>query len=274
MRRALVASVALALGCGPVGVFLLLRRMSLVGDALSHAILPGAAAAFLVAGLSLGAMALGGFAAALLTALAAGALSRVTPLREDATFAVFYLFSLALGVLLVSLGGTGIDLLHVLFGSVLAVDDAALVAIAAVATASMLAMAALHRALVVECFDPEFMRATGGPGAAIHAAFLVLLVANLVAAFLALGTLMAVGLMMVPAAAARFWARGVAGMIAVATAIGAASAYLGLVLSFAADLPSGPSIVLVAGIAYAASVLFGGAGGVVPRILPRAHLRG
>jgi zinc/manganese transport system permease protein len=157
---------------------------------------------------------------------------------------------------------------------VLAVDDAALVAIAAVATASMLAMAALHRALVVECFDPEFMRATGGPGAAIHAAFLVLLVANLVAAFLALGTLMAVGLMMVPAAAARFWARGVAGMIAVATAIGAASAYLGLVLSFAADLPSGPSIVLVAGIAYAASVLFGGAGGVVPRILPRAHLRG
>ena len=130
MRRALVASVALALGCGPVGVFLLLRRMSLVGDALSHAILPGAAAAFLVAGLSLGAMALGGFAAALLTALAAGALSRVTPLREDATFAVFYLFSLALGVLLVSFGGTGIDLLHVLFGSVLAVDDAALVAIA------------------------------------------------------------------------------------------------------------------------------------------------
>ena len=274
MRRALVASVALALGCGPVGVFLLLRRMSLVGDALSHAILPGAAAAFLVAGLSLGAMALGGFAAALLTALAAGALSRVTPLREDATFAVFYLFSLALGVLLVSLGGTGIDLLHVLFGSVLAVDDAALVAIAAVATVSMLAMATLHRALVVECFDPEFLRATGGPGAAVHAAFLVLLVANLVAAFLALGTLMAVGLMMVPAAAARFWARGVAGMIAVATAIGAASAYLGLVLSFAADLPSGPSIVLVAGIAYAASVLFGGAGGVVPRILPRPHLRG
>jgi len=80
--------------------------------------------------------------------------------------------------------------------------------------------------------------------------------------------------MMVPAAAARFWARGVAGMVAVATAIGAASAYLGLVLSFAADLPSGPSIVLVAGIAYAASVLFGGAGGVVPRILPRQHLRG
>jgi zinc/manganese transport system permease protein len=274
MRRALVASLALALGCAPVGVLLILRRMSLVGDALSHAILPGAAIAFLFAGLSLGAMALGGFVAGLLTALGAGALSRVTALREDATFAVFYLVALALGVMVVSSAGSGVDLLHVLFGAALAVDDTALLLIAAVASASMLVVAALFRGLVVESFDRDFLRVGGGPDRLIHAVFLVLVVANLVAAFLALGTLMAIGLMMLPAAAARSWSRSVAGMIGAATALAALSAYAGLVLSFAADAPAGPSIVLAAGAAYAVSVLFGPVGGLVARTLPRRHQQG
>jgi zinc/manganese transport system permease protein len=274
MRRALVASLALSLGCAPVGVFLILRRMSLVGDALSHAILPGAAVAFLFAGLSLGAMAVGGFFAGLLTALGAGALSRVTPLREDATFAAFYLVALAAGVLMVSVSGSGIDLLHVLFGSVMAVDDTALILVASVATISMLAVAALFRGLVIESFDREFLRVAGGPERVLHAVFLVLLVANLVAAFLALGTLMAIGLMMLPAAAARTWARSTAGMIGVATAVAAVSAYVGLVLSFALDAPAGPSIVLAAGCAYALSVLFGPVGGLVARAVPRRHFQG
>ena len=274
MRRALVASLALALGCAPVGVLLILRRMSLVGDALSHAILPGAAIAFLFAGLSLGAMAIGGFVAGLLTALAAGALSRVTPLREDATFAVFYLVALATGVMLVSAGGSGVDLLHVLFGSVMAVDDTALILVAAVASVSMLVVAALFRGLVFQSFDRDFLRVGGGPERTLHVVFLVLLVANLVAAFLALGTLMAVGLMMLPAAAARSWARGVAGMIGAATAIAALAAYGGLVLSFATDAPAGPAIVLAAGGAYAVSVLFGPVGGLLVRALPRRHLQG
>ena len=274
MRRALVASLALALGCAPVGVLLILRRMSLVGDALSHAILPGAAIAFLFAGLSLGAMALGGFVAGLLTALGAGALSRVTALREDATFAVFYLVALALGVMVVSSAGSGVDLLHVVCGAALAVDDTARLLIAAVASASMLVVAALFRGLVVESFDRDFLRVGGGPDRLIHAVFLVLVVANLVAAFLALGTLMAIGLMMLPAAAARSWSRSVAGMIGAATALAALSAYAGLVLSFAADAPAGPSIVLAAGAAYAVSVLFGPVGGLVARTLPRRHLQG
>jgi zinc/manganese transport system permease protein len=239
---------------------------------LSHAILPGAAIAFLFAGLSLTAMAIGGFIAGLLTALAAGGLSRLTPLREDATFAAFYLIALATGVLIVSLRGSSVDLMHVLFGSVLAVDDAALILVASVATFSMMALALMYRGLVLECFDPEFLRALGGPGAAIHALFLVLVVANLVAAFQALGTLMAVGLMMLPAAAARFWARAVWSLICVAAAIGAVAAYAGLVLSFALDAPSGPSIILSAGFAYALSVVFGPVGGLLMQSLPRRHL--
>jgi zinc/manganese transport system permease protein len=274
MRRALVASLALSLGCAPVGVFLILRRMSLVGDALSHAILPGAAVAFLFAGLSIGAMAVGGFVAGVLTALGAGALSRITPLREDATFAAFYLVALAAGVLMVSVNGSGIDLLHLLFGSVMAVDDTALILVASVATLSVLAVAALFRGLVVESFDREFLRAAGGPERSLHAVFLVLLVANLVAAFLALGTLMAIGLMMLPAAAARSWTRSAAGMIGVATAVAIVSAYAGLVLSFALDAPAGPSVVLSAGCAYALSVLFGPVGGLVARMVPRRHFQG
>ncbi len=272
MRRALVAAIALALGCGPVGVFLILRRMSLVGDALSHAVLPGVAIGFLLAGLSLTAMAAGGFVAGLLTALAAGALSRLTPLREDATFAAFYLIALASGVLIVSLRGSNVDLMHVLFGSVLGVDDAALLLVVSVASFSMLILALLYRPLVVECFDPEFLRAVGGPSALVHGVFLVLVVANLVAAFQALGTLMAVGLMMLPAAAARFWARAVWSLIVIAALVGVVSAYAGLVVSYAFDLPSGPAIVLSAGLLYLVSVFLGPRGGLVGQLMSRRHL--
>src|SRR5262245_45932103 len=114
MRRALVGVVALALGAGPIGVFLMLRRMSLVGDAMSHAILPGAAVGFLISGLDLFAMTAGGLIAGFVVALAAGLIARMTELKEDASLASFYLVSLAVGVIIVSVKGTNIDLLHVL----------------------------------------------------------------------------------------------------------------------------------------------------------------
>jgi hypothetical protein len=116
MRRALIACLALSIGSDPIGVLLLLRRMSLIGDAMSHAVLPGAAIGFLLAGLSLPAMGLGGIVAGLSVALLSGLVSRTTDLREDASFAGFYLTSLAAGVLIVSLRGSNIDLLHVLLG--------------------------------------------------------------------------------------------------------------------------------------------------------------
>ena len=123
MRRALAGCLTLSAGAAPLGTILLLRRMSLVGDAMSHAILPGAALGYLFFGLSLTAMTLGGLLAGVLVALLSGVVTRHTALREDASFAGFYLISLALGVLLISLRGSNVDLLHVLFGSVLALDD-------------------------------------------------------------------------------------------------------------------------------------------------------
>ena len=273
MRRALVACMALGIGSGPIGVLLMLRRMSLVGDAMSHAILPGAAVGFLVAGLSLPAMGMGGMVAGLLVALLSGLVSRGTILREDASFASFYLASLALGVLIVSLRGSNIDLLHVLFGTILAIDDQALYLIASITSVTAVALALIYRPLVVECFDPGFLRSVGGRGSLYHVLFLVLVVANLVAAFQALGTLMAVGLMMLPASVARLWATTLPGMMVIASLVAILSGFIGLVASFHVSLASGPTIVLVASFFYIASIVFG-RGGLARRMFPRPQFAG
>jgi len=272
MRRALVGAIALALGAGPVGVFLMLRRMSLVGDAMAHAILPGAAIGFLVSGLSLFAMTAGGLIAGFVIALGAGVVARATELKEDASLAAFFLISLAVGVTIVSLKGNNVDLLHFLFGSVLALDDPTLLLIAAITTLSLAVLAVIYRPLVLECVDPGFLRSVSRAGAPAHIAFLALVVMNLVGGFHALGTLLAVGIMMLPAVIARFWARDITTMIIVAVVSGAISGYAGLLVSFHTGAPSGPAIILVAGVLYAVSVLFGRVGGLIHLLFPGRHL--
>jgi len=272
MRRALVGTLALAFGAGPIGVFLMLRRMSLIGDAMAHAILPGAAIGYIFAGLSLFAMAGGGLAAGFIIAVGAGLIARATELKEDASLAAFFLISLALGVTIVSVKGTNIDLLHVLFGSVLALDNQTLLLIAINATITLIVLALIYRPLVIECVDPGFLRSVSRAGAPAHLAFLVLVVINLVSGFHALGTLLAVGVMMLPAAIGRFWARDITLMIAIATASGVVAGYAGLLLSFQTGVASGPAIILVAGALYVLSLLFGRVGGLVRQAFPGRHL--
>jgi zinc/manganese transport system permease protein len=272
MRRALIGGMALALAGAPLGIFLILRRLSLTGDAMSHAILPGAAIGYLVSGLSLGAMTLGGLIAGFVVALASGAVARVTVLREDASLAAFYLISLALGVTIVSLRGSYIDLVHVLFGNVLALDEPTLYLLAAIASLTLFGLALIYRPLVLETVDPLFLARVSRAGAPVQLIFLALVVMNLVAGFHALGTLMAVGLMMLPAAAARMWSADISAMSIIACAIGVASAYLGLIVSFHTGAPSGPLVILVAGLFYLVSLVFGRAGGLVRLIRPRRHL--
>ncbi len=271
MRRALVGAIALSLGAGPIGVFLMLRRMSLVGDAMAHAILPGAALGYLIAGLSLGFMTAGGLIAGFVVALLAGLVTRITVLKEDAALASFYLISLAGGVVLVSLRGSNVDLLHVLFGSVLALDDPTLLLLAATATISLAALAVLYRPLVLECVDPLFLRTVSQSGSATHLGFLALVVLNLVAGFHALGTLLSVGLMMLPAFAARFWSTTIEGMIGCATGIGISSSAIGIIVSYHLSTPTGPTIILTAGVMYLISLLIGLKNGLLLRLIPRKH---
>ena len=272
MRHALVAGYAIALGCGPIGVILVMRRMSLMGDAMSHAVLPGAAIGFMVAGLSLPAMSLGGFVAGVLVALLAGLATRFTTIKEDASFAAFYLLSLAIGVLLVSRNGSNVDLIHILFGSVLAVDDAALLLVSGVASFSLIVLAIIYRPLVLESLDPVFLRAVGGKGGIWHLAFLMLVVLNLVAGFQALGTLMAVGLMMLPAITARLWVPSIGRMLAFSVVLAFACGIGGLLLSYHFELPSGPAIILLAGLFYLLSLFVAPLGGALPRYIRARHL--
>ena len=272
MRRALVGGFALSLGAVPVGVFLMLRRMSLIGDALSHAILPGVAVAYLASGLSLAAMTLGGLVTGLAVALMSGLIARATTLKEDTSFAAFYLLALAAGVVIVSLEGADDELLHILFGDALALDREAVIFLAIVASVSVAVLTLIYRPLVMECVDPTFLRSVSRAGGVAHLTFLMLMVLNMVAGFRTLGTLMVIGVMIVPAAAAQFWAREVPGMIATAVGIGIASCWIGLAAAYRLDLPSGPCVVLTAGTFCALSILFGRSGGLLRRFVPARHL--
>ncbi|MGH6834363.1 MAG: metal ABC transporter permease [Methylocella sp.] len=274
MRRALAGSVALAIAGPPLGVFLILRRMALTGDAMAHAILPGAALGYLAAGLALGPMTIGGLAAGLIVAVGSGVVARTTILREDASLAAFYLISLALGVTIVSLRGSNIDLLHLLFGSVLALDDATLILLAAIASVTLAALAALYRPLVLETVDASFLASVSKSGGPVQIIFLALVVLNLVGGFHALGTLLAVGMMMLPAASARLITQDMTAMIGIAAAQGILAGYAGLIISFHAGLPSGPLIILMAGLLYLLALVFGPAGGLLRRLKPGRHLEG
>lgn len=265
MRQALLGIVCLALGAAPLGVLLQLRRMSLMGDAISHAVLPGVAAGYLVAGHNVWAMGAGGLLAGLAMALGVGLASRRSPVREESHLAAFYLACLALGVATVSRYGSQADLLHLLFGSVLAIDASTLYLLGAVASTTLPTLLVFRHVFVAQAIDPLFLQARGGRGTLWHIVFLMLVVLNLVAGFQAMGTLMAVGLMMLPAIIARLWARTLAGTIALALLLALACGYGGLLLSYHAELPSGPAIILLCALVYVLSLALGTQGGWLRR---------
>jgi zinc/manganese transport system permease protein len=265
MRRALIAGLLLACSTAPLGVFLILRRMSLIGDAVAHGILPGAALGFWFAGLSLPALTVGGLVAGLGMAGFAAWITRRTGLREDASLAAIYPISLASGVLILGLAGKRLDLLHLLFGSALAVDSPTLIGMSWVCGVSLVAMLLIYRPLLLDTLDPLFLRTVSRLGPLAHGVFLTLVVLNLVIGFQAIGALMVVGLMMLPAAASRFWSRRLPILIAIGALLGSLSVWLGLVMSFHYSLPSGPAIVLMAGCLYLLSVVFGPVHGLLRR---------
>lgn len=271
MQRALLGTLLLAVGAGPVGVFLMLRRMSLAGDAMAHAILPGAAIGYLLFGLAILPMTIGGLIAGLIVAFGAGAVSRFTIQNEDASMAAFYLISLALGVLIVSLRGSSVDLMHVLFGTVLALDSAALALIAGITLFTLITLTIFWRGLIAECLDPLFLRSVSSLSTLVHFVFLLLVVLNLVSGFQALGTLLSVGLMMLPAASARFWANRAPTMCIIAVLIGSISGVAGLLISYHFALPSSPSIIMFAGLFYFISIFFGKRGVVLSRFRGTRH---
>jgi zinc/manganese transport system permease protein len=258
MRRAFVATTVLSASVAPVGAFLVLRRLSLAGEAMAHAITPGVVIGFVVAGLSVFSLLIGGLIAGVGVAILTALLARKTILRSDASLASLYLIALAVGIFILSAAGSAVPLKSFLFGSILGIDDASMVLVGAVATITLTAFAVLLRPLIVSTCDPIFFEARTKRPLLIEQAFMLLLVLNLLAAFKTLGTLMAVGLMILPATSARYWASTITGQLGLTFLFALASCWIGLTLSYLLpETPSGPAIVLTAGGFFMISALFG-----------------
>ena len=274
MRKALTGGLIVSISAVPVGIFMTLRRMSLTGDAMAHAILPGAAIAYLISGLSLFGLTVGGVLAGLIVVALAGWVARSSHLKEDTSLAAFYLISLALGVLVISIKKSNVDLFHVLFGNILALDGDALSLLASISSVSVIVMAIIYRPLIIECVDSSFLRRSSNASAVAHYGVLFLMVINLVAGFHALGTLMAIGLMVLPVTAARFWGQSIDSIVSIALFVAIFGCYFGLLLSFHFDLPSGPAIIITMGFFCVVSILIGENGGLIRNRLHNRHLTG
>lgn len=258
MRRAFVATSVLSASVAPVGAFLVLRRLSLAGEAMAHAITPGVVIGFVVTGLSVFSLLIGGLIAGLGIAILAALLARKTILRSDASLASLYLIALAAGIFILSAAGSAVPLKSFLFGSILGIDDASLYLIGAIATVTLVAFAFLLRPLIMSTCDPVFFESQTRRPWLIEQGFMLLLVLNLLAAFKTLGTLMAVGLMILPATSARYWAHTISGQLGLGFVFALASCWIGLTLSYVfPQTPSGPAIVLTAGLIFALSAIFG-----------------
>ena len=258
MKRALVATSVLSFSVAPVGAFLVLRRLSLAGEALAHAIVPGIVIAFVIAGLSVASMIVGGLIAGVSVAVLTTLLSRLTIIREDASLASLYLIALALGIFILSASGSAVPLKSFLFGSILGIDDETLILIGATATITLVSFAIILRPLIVSTIDPVFYESqTRRPGL-VGQWFMFLVVLNLIGAFKALGTLMAVGLMILPATAARYWVSTITSYLVLTFVLALLSSWVGLIISYyVPNVPSGPAIVLVAGVVFIVSLVFG-----------------
>lgn len=258
MRRAFVVTTILSASVAPVGAFLVLRRLSLAGEAMAHAITPGVVIGFVTAGLSVMSLLFGGLIAGVGVAVLTAYLARNTILRSDASLASLYLIALAIGIFILSAAGSAVPLKSFLFGSILGVDDASLILVGGVATVTLVTFALILRPLIMSTCDPVFFESQVKRPWIVDQGFMFLLVLNLLAAFKTLGTLMAVGLMILPATAARYWSGTITAQLGLGFLFSLLSCWLGLTLSYVLpETPSGPAIVLVAGVIFILSALFG-----------------
>lgn len=255
MQRALISACLLGISGGLLGCILVLRRLALMGDALSHSLLPGVGLAYLLFGANTPALLAGALFAGLITALGSAFLSRVTRIKEDAAFGSLFVVLFGAGVIMVSLSKTRVNLLHFLFGNVLGVSTQDLWITGVVALVTLIAFVVGYRAILLETFDPIFHRATGGRGLLVHGGLLTLIVLNLVAALQTMGIVLSLGLFLLPAVSAYLWCDRMRPLLITSSTISVVCALCGILLSYHAGLPSGPCIVLCLGAVFILSAV-------------------
>ncbi len=264
LQRALVTAIVVGALCGAIGALTILRGLALMGDAVSHAVLPGVAASF---ALGVGFLP-GALVAGLLSALGIGYIQQHSRIKPDAAIGIVFTAMFAIGIVLMTLYPADMDLTTILFGNVLAVRPAEMWATIGLAAAVLAVLAALFKELQVSIFDPVMAAAYGLPVARIHRVLMLLLTVVTVIALQTVGVVLVVAMLITPAATAHLLTDRLGRMVLLAAAIGAAEAVVGLYLSFRFDLPSGAVIVLVGAVVFAAVLVVAPRHGLLARRRP------
>jgi manganese/iron transport system permease protein len=261
MQRALLVAILVGAVCAVLSCYLVLKGWSLMGDAVSHAVLPGIVIAF-VLGLPL---AVGAFAAGLGCAVATGYLKENSRVKEDTVMGIVFSGMFGFGLVLFTKVETDQHLNHILFGNMLGVNARDLVETGIVAGGVLLAVLVKRRDLLLYCFDPQHARAIGLPVRALHYGLLVLLSLAIVASLKAVGIILVVAMLIAPGAIAYLMTNRFERMLAIAAAVAIGSCVVGTIVSFHVDGATGPCIVLIQMAAFVLAFLFAPQGGVLRR---------
>ena len=262
LQQALVAAILVGIICGVIGCFIILRGMALMGDAISHAVLPGVVIAYMLgASFFIGATITG-----VLTALAIGYVSQNSRIKDDSAIGIMFTAAFALGIVLITgLRGTGVDLWHILFGNVLAVSRGDLHVTLGIGVFVLLMILLFYRPLLLSTFDPVMAKATGIPVKMIHYLLMLLLSLVTVASLKTVGIVLVVAMLITPGATAYLLTDRLPVMLSLSAIIGVLSAVIGMFYSVVYDVASGASIVLVASFFFGLAFFFSPKQGIITR---------
>ncbi len=246
MQTAILAAVLVGATCATIGVYVVLRRMAFIGDALAHTALPGLVVAYLNGWSLFG----GAVVAGLLTALGIGWLSRREEVREDTAIGILFTGMFALGILLISTTRSFRDLTHILFGNILGVTGSDLILIAAITAITFIVLIAFHKELELTSFDPTHAEVIGLRADRLRYLLLILLSLTVVTSIQVVGVVLTSAMLVTPAAAAALVTNRLPRMMMIAALIAIASGVIGLYISFYQNVSSGAAIVLVATVCF------------------------
>lgn len=264
MQRALVASVIVGVTCGLVGTFIMLRKMSLIGDALAHAVLPGVIIGFMIAGKSQITLFVGAVASGIVTSLLIGFINRNSKIKEDTSIGVMFTGAFALGILLVSqLKNVHIDLSSYLFGDILGVSNDDLILSSVIGILVLICVILFYKQLLVTSFDPTMAAVMGVSTALVHYFLMSLLSMTIVASLQSVGVILVVAMLITPAATAYLLTDRLHKMLIYSSIIGTVTAIIGLLASYHLNFASGASMVVFATLIFMLTLMFSPSQGIV-----------
>ena len=274
MQRALLGCVLVGFTNGFLSTFIVLRRMALLADALSHSLLPGLAVGAIFFGLAPLGLFSGAVVAALLVGVGGQLVARSSRLKDETAVGALYTVAFSLGVILLKYSRVPVDLTHFLFGNILGISNADLWIIYAVGFLVAGCLVGFQRGLLLALFEPTVAQSLGVPVARLNYLLITLIILAMIASLQAVGVVLSVGLLVLPAATVYLLSDSYRALSWYGGLLGAGGACVGLLLSYWTDVPSGPAIVLVLGVGFVGALVFSPKYGVLARLRPPRHLHG